>query len=78
MFRIYGRENCDWCKKALTHIRTNFPNDEIEYIDYEKDSTALNYLKDNGWKTVPQIFHDNFYIGGFESLELYTKKFYGV
>ncbi len=78
MFKIYGRENCVWCKRALEHIRTNFPNDEIDYIDYEKDSSALTFLRDNGFKTVPQVYYGSEHVGGYESLVEFTIRFYGT
>lgn len=81
MFLIYGREDCGWCKKALNFIRNNFPNEEIEYVDYEKFESAKSYLKQQGHTTVPQIYHlwaqdERTYIGGYEALVKYTANWY--
>lgn len=92
MFVLYGRDNCSYCKDALEHIRVNFPNEEIEYIDYTKNENTKRYLKEElKATTVPQIFHEyledlvgmcytpvKVHIGGYDQLVEYTKKWYSV
>lgn len=42
---------------------------KYEYIDITKSDGVLEMFQEKGWKTVPQIFKDSEYIGGFTELK---------
>jgi glutaredoxin len=71
MIIIYSKENCSYCKKAKELLNSlGFSYNEINVLENPdwKDSNPI--LKNV--KTVPQIFIDDIYIGGYTELE---KKF---
>lgn len=73
LYSVFGRENCPYCvraKELLTAKELNF-----EYLDVGADE--VEFLKMNTWVTeatgyparsVPQIFLDGSYIGGYDKL----------
>lgn len=71
--KIYTTQTCIYCnlaKKLLIEKNLNF-----EEVDVEKDINILkNLIKQTNHKTVPQIFIDNEFIGGYtELLNLFKK-----
>lgn len=69
MLTIYSKENCPWCvkaKDAMTQCGI-----EYEEINIEQDKGARDFLMHAVLKTVPQIFYDDEYIGGYEELADY-------
>lgn len=64
---VYGRKNCVWCDRAKELLVRNLIH--YDYVDIEEHSMTLELFKQNGWKTVPQIFIDDNHIGGFEDLK---------
>ena len=69
MFKVYGKENCQFCTKAK--LLLDMKAKEYEYIDITKDDEAFQLFTDNGWRTVPQIFEGDNHIGGFTELKEY-------
>jgi len=69
-YEIYGREDCVYCEKAKELLdRLKRP---YKYIEIGKDISLKEFkVKFPFAKTVPQICHDFFHIGGFNDLELY-------
>lgn len=67
MITIYGHERCGWCYKAKKLAEQY--NLKYEWKDTDDDE-VLNDLKKQlpSIKTVPQIWWDGRYIGGYESL----------
>ena len=65
---IYTSDYCPYCIKAkkLLHLK-NIPFHDIDITDDEDDMLAKLEEK-TGWETVPQIFIDDKFIGGFDSL----------
>lgn len=72
---IYGREKCSWCFKAKNLVDKLFQSqtiDSYEYIDYQKENMSakdLSEIAGTQVKTVPIIFIDGKYIGGYKELE---------
>lgn len=64
MITIYGKDNCYWCQeaKALTK-RYNLPH-EYKNTTYENFRSEM-FEKVPDAKTVPQIFWDDRYVGGY-------------
>lgn len=72
-FKVYGRDNCPFCVKAKTLL--GMVQQEYEYIDILGENTEqlMQMFQDNGFKTVPQIYHNDKHIGGFNELKEYLK-----
>ena len=68
-FKVYGKPNCPWCVRAEDKLDSL--NKEYEKVDVSEDENARNFLKEQGFKTVPQIYHGDEYIGGYEELADY-------
>jgi glutaredoxin 3 len=62
---------CDAAKRLLT--RNNIPYKEINIaLEEGKMDEMLN--KSNGKRTIPQIFFDEYHVGGFEELRALEKE----
>ena len=62
---------CDAAKRLLT--RNNITYKEIN-IALEEGKMDEMLKKSNGKKTIPQIFFDNYHVGGFEELRALEKE----
>ena len=71
-FTVFGHEACGFCRRAkqlLTDKELPF-----RYVDiHEEGISKADLSKTVGHEvtTVPQIFHGQGYVGGFEALEKY-------
>lgn len=66
---IYGKSNCPWCTKAIEELRLQ--GVEFDYIDLEViKKTAAEVTGRKDVTTVPQIYIEGRYIGGYEDLML--------
>lgn len=66
---IYGKSNCPWCTKAIEELRLQ--GVEFDYIDLEViKKTAAEVTGRKDVRTVPQIYIEGRYIGGYEDLML--------
>lgn len=64
---IYATNNCPWCTRAKSLLRTKGLN--YEEIDISSDQArTLEMIERSGCRTVPQIFIDGEPIGGFDEL----------
>jgi len=64
---IYSTDNCPWCIRAKSLLRTR--GLDFEEIDISSDQVrALEMTERSGQRTVPQIFIDGHPIGGFDEL----------
>ena len=65
---IYSRPNCGFCVMAKSMLDKN----DIPYheVDVSEDPDALNYLKEQGHRTVPQFYlnEELFVEGGYQGL----------
>lgn len=68
MIDIYGTKDCPACKTAVKLCELN--NVEFAYYDLMEDPNLMDALvtRIGGFRTVPQIFNDEVYIGGYEDL----------
>ena len=62
---------CDAAKRLLT--RNNITYKEIN-IALEEGKMDEMLKKSNGKRTIPQIFFDNYHVGGFEELRALEKE----
>lgn len=53
---IYTKQTCPWCDKLKKWMTEN----AIDYkeVDIEMDQEALDFIKNQGLMTVPQVFID--------------------
>ena len=71
---VYMGPRCNFCDAAKRLlVRNNIPFNEINIAAEEgKKEEMLN--KSNGRKTIPQIFFNEFHVGGYEELRSLEKK----
>lgn len=65
MFRIVTRPGCDYCVKAkgiLTALQFNYEEDEMDTPE------KIAEFKESGFSSFPQIYRDDFLIGGHDDL----------
>jgi len=70
---IYGTEACSYCTKAkelAMDAASNSTNVEVYYIDLMND-ISLGELEERigTVKTVPQIFIDDWHVGGYKEFQ---------
>ena len=67
MYVVYGKSKCPFCDKAK-ELLTQYGK-AFTYIDIEKDEVALNFVVKQGFKSLPQIYFDDFHVGRFNNLK---------
>ena len=67
MYKIYTQNNCGYCVAAKNLLDKK--GEQYEEIHLEDNPDAKNKLKQDGLRTVPQIWLDEEYIGGYVELE---------
>lgn len=75
MIRIYGKDNCIYCKKAKELL--DDLNRQYEYLKIPEDVSKEQLLELVGSRveklTVPQIFNNDTWIGGYSDLLEYIE-----
>ena len=66
---MYSKPDCTWCDKASILLK-NYGYETIKFNITTHDG-AREFFKGEGFKTVPQIYNGNIYIGGYTELEKY-------
>ena len=70
--RVFSGPNCPYCDKAKALLRRK--GVEFEEIDVEVDPEAMmKVVKETGRRTIPQIFIDDFHVGGCDDLYAYEE-----
>jgi len=72
MYKVYGTRICLYCDKAENLLKTKELPFEKIYID--EDDNAKDYIVEQGFKTVPQIWLDDKWIGGYDDLVKFLNK----
>lgn len=67
MFKIYTKNNCNWCVRAKELLKEN--NIEYTEINIEESFEDKMVLKALRLRTVPQIWNDDLHLGGYRQLE---------
>ena len=70
-FVILGRESCPWCDKAKELVTSK--DHTFHYFDVMEADSIREFLIQNGMDTVPQVYKDGEYIGGYSDLENYLE-----
>jgi len=78
MIEIFGNSACPYCLRAQKLAKRYSLQYEYKNIDYEKYRDELTSLKED-YKTVPQIWWNGKYIGGYNELaaEIENTRNYG-
>lgn len=70
MYEIYTTQYCGWCQRAKALLRQH--GSEYREVDVTDDVTLQQDIAARtGRKTVPQIFREGHYIGGYDDLVKY-------
>lgn len=64
---IFGKPSCPYCDRAKQLLSKY--NIEYTYVDLSLDEARLEQFKEQGFRTVPIIYIDDKYIGGFDELQ---------
>ena len=69
MLTIYTKDWCGYCNMAKNYFTDN--NIDYEEINIDDDSSALDFMKSEEHKTVPQIYYNGklFLSGGYSQLK---------
>lgn len=71
MFTIYSTPGCRFCKSAKQLLEKE--NQTYEEIDVFESEDGMEVMQAIRARTVPQVFHNNVHIGGFEDLKAYLE-----
>jgi len=64
---VYSGRFCGYCTAAERLLQSK--NVEYELIKVDEDQEKFNHMMDiTGRRTIPQIFIDDFHVGGFDDL----------
>lgn len=66
-YTVYGKDNCANCDKAKMLL--DMKSCQYEYVDIVKNIDKAEYLRNHGFRSVPQIFNNGHHIGGYEELK---------
>lgn len=72
MFYIITREDCPWCDKAKEALDNR--GEPYEAFLYTDHPMIVKLMGKAGLKTVPQIWYEGTYIGGYTDLYSYLDK----
>lgn len=65
-YTIYGKPGCKPCESAMFLLTRE--GEEFEYIDISTDPAARTKILSAGFKSVPQVYHGDVHIGGYDDL----------
>jgi ribonucleoside-diphosphate reductase alpha chain len=69
---VYGKVNCPWCQLAKEELKLQ--GIPFDYIDLEEVGKTASEVTGRKVRTVPQIYLNGTYIGGYEELIEYLNK----
>lgn len=72
MFYMITKEDCPWCDKALDLIVEQDKGERI--IFGSVDAITKRLMLKAGLRTVPQVWKDDEYIGGYQELVAYFEQ----
>jgi glutaredoxin len=65
---MYSKPDCIWCDRAEALLKQ--AGYQVIKMDITVDWSAREWFKDNGFKTVPQVYTERSeYIGGYEDVK---------
>ena len=79
IFKIYGKEDCKYCRMSKELLSDLEEYKEFEYIPLDNENKRHDFYKDisekigKDVKTVPQIYFNDEYVGGYDKLKTFIK-----
>lgn len=70
-FTVYTQPGCPYCNLAIELLK--FDGHAVNVIDINGNPEAQEEMVANGFKTVPQVYHNAYHIGGYEALVQYME-----
>lgn len=70
-FVVYGKSACPGCDTVKNAI--DMAGLKYVYLDVMKDEAAMDFMMEEGHRSVPQVYLNGFYIGGPVELVNYLK-----
>lgn len=70
---IYTSATCPYCKRAKSLLRSKGASFNEFEVDGNPELIAESVKRSNGMRTVPQIFIEDFHVGGYDDLEKLEK-----
>jgi glutaredoxin 3 len=69
MITIYSKPNCAYCDRAADYLQKN--NIAFKKVDVTEDEKAMNFVKERGHRSLPQIYcGDRLLVeGGYDGLK---------
>jgi glutaredoxin 1 len=74
-FTIFGHQACGFCRQAKSVLEAK--SLEFKYVDIHEEGispAALEKTIGHPVSTVPQVFHGDLYVGGYQELMKYLAK----
>jgi len=68
---VYGKKNCPWCARAKEELELR--GIPFDYIDLEEIGKSAKEVTGRDVKSVPQIYVQGKYVGGYEALMAYLE-----
>lgn len=67
VYTVFSRDDCPWCDrvKALLEMKKV----KYEVINLSNDKNSLDWFRDQGFRTVPQVYKGSKWIGGYEKVK---------
>jgi len=72
---IYSKEDCPYCVKAKLFLQSNNINYEEKVVGQDLTSEEYREIVGSTHKTVPGIFFDEKFIGGYSELLEYAYQY---
>jgi len=69
---VYGKSNCPFCAKAKEEL--SIRGIPYEYIDLAEIGKTAAEVTGRPVKTIPQIYIEGSYVGGYDELMLFLNK----
>ncbi len=70
---IYTKNYCPYCKRAVAFLERN--NLEFKEVDVTFDQSLFDpVMEKSGSRTVPQLFVDDVFIGGYDDMVALKKE----
>jgi glutaredoxin len=73
MYEVYSITNCPFCERAKELLRENKEGFTEYAIDIQTE-LGKSVMKRSMMKTVPIIYHNDIFIGGYNDLKMYLNK----
>jgi glutaredoxin 3 len=70
---VYTMENCPYCEAAKRLLESKGLDYKEVFVEYDDDATWERLARETGFKTMPQIFIDGKFIGGYNELRNHLK-----